>query len=788
MRKSVRLLLSILTAGLLLIAASGCDAAPSDPPSDGSANAADTTAAPADTSAAKTYKITWVLFDDLVIEEHPEGTVPTPPAVETTVITDTLTATFTGWDQEITAVSGDTVYRAKYDRKTHTYPVHFLVDGKEVASAETKYNNRPVFPLTELPEKEGLRFAFWTNSEAIKGETVCEAVFTKMNPEQLEWAYAQSLMGYSETGGDNSGSVLTESSALLYLVLEENTNPQSDRIRDRVLAHLRNLIAGGHEPYFDLEPYWNYTTLSAAIAVCKATPTVWDALTDAERAKLDCIMESFAYILTLGTADGNNYTTGPGRTGNFGKNWNPNYRLANVTPMIFVTDYFGSAEAVNTLLKNFSFDAHTARFKEYGFTRAYNRWMTEAPTLSDGRQAPSNKELMENGGTAYLGIRTDSSADRLNIIPGKEAGTGVGVRVEYKYKTFTLAEPEKIFNALLDNCYNGGKVINSYGSYADGSPKAYILGGGSSPVLGLEGMMLEFKSSDGGNGTDGGDIRSSCSYTGHDFVMVVASLAAMEALDIYDPMDEDNLDIFRRVWVGNADSIYKLEQGYMSYSLGKARESHESASDGYLLWKTWWNEKYGSMKYEDFPEPARKVTTVIDFEDTPAWNSNGIEISNYGETFGITESDIAHSGVRVLLYRTQNTYNRIRFLNLFDEESVGHEYSVSFWYYVENLPKAGDTSYENYFGVRTEQNIKSGKAGFAEQRVPVTETGKWIEYRYTFTYTAEMLADDASALVFRFSHLGQVKAKDATGTGGTYVTVMLDDITVTDLTEQAAKS
>ena len=554
---------------------------------------------------AAIHKITWVLYDDIVTTEAHDGETPAPPdGFDAEVTTDALSAVFTGWDHEPEAAHEDSVYRAKYDRTPRTYPVVFCVDGKEVASYELKYNTTPTPPDGVIPEKEGYHFAFWANADQpVKGATVCNAVFTKFPREQLDWALATELTGYPTKAGtnDNGADIFSKTSALLYLALEEHDNPQESEIRERILAHLRNLIAGGNEPYFDLQPYWNYCTLSAAIAVCRDTPTVWDALTEDEKARLDCIMSSFAYVLTLGTADGNDYSTGPGLVGNYGKNWNPNYRLANVTPMIFVTSYFGSTETVNAMLKSFDYDAQMALFEKYGFTRAYARWSTPAPTLPNGKLAPTPKEIMENGGPAYYGDTLDGSAGRLGISGGKPAGRGVGVRVEYKYKGCTLNDLCGIFNLLLDNCYSGGKVIDSYGKYKDGSPKAYILNGGSSPVLGLDGMMLEFKSGDGGDGVHGSDIRSSCAYTSHDFIMVTAALAALEALDIYDPAAPGNAAMFKKVWVGNTDTVYKIETGYMSYSLGKGYESHESDSNGYLLWKSWWNEHYGALRYEDLP-------------------------------------------------------------------------------------------------------------------------------------------------------------------------------------------
>ena len=85
---------------------------------------------------------------------------------------------------------------------------------------------------------------------------------------------------------------------------------------------------------------------------------------------------------------------------------------------------------MNTLLQDFDFDRTMAEFKDFGFTRAYARWSTEPPQLANGKTAPSPKEFMENGGTAYLILRSDSSAQRLGYVAGQPAGSGKGVGIE----------------------------------------------------------------------------------------------------------------------------------------------------------------------------------------------------------------------------------------------------------------------------------------------------------------------------------------------------------------------
>lgn len=539
------------------------------------------------------YTVYWVTVDGDLTTEVREGDTPVPPEIQTTVITDKMIYTFREWNrtpEPLTAenaVGQGLVFRAKYNKEERMYTVRFLIDGKETATVQAKYGEYVSYP-GELPEREGYQFCSFTNTSAgITGDTVCEAVFTKNNADVLMTAYNTSLLSFDPTPGrhDNYGGVLAESSALLYMLLEIRQSPDGLMTEDfaaRVAESLSYMMSEkGETPFFSLEPYWCYCTLTAAVAVAHETPLVWDKLTAEEQEKYDFLMESFAYILAFGTSDENNYQTGPGLRGNYAKTWNPNYRLAVVTPMLFVSQYFGGADAVNEILANFSYDDTVARFTKYGWDRAVAEWTAELPTLADGTTAPSQKEFMENGGPAYLADRNDADGERLGITAGKAAGSGVGVRVAYTYSGYTLDQVAEIFNTLLRYNYSGGAVVSTYGKYDDGTPKAYILDGSTSPYEGRDGMMLEFCSGDGGG------IRSSCAYTSHDFIMICAALAAMEELDMYD-LRRDGGDLADLVWVGNMDFLYKYTHGYMSFSLGSPYESNESTSVEYTPWKAWW--------------------------------------------------------------------------------------------------------------------------------------------------------------------------------------------------------
>ena len=590
-----RLLPLLILSLALLLAACGADtpAPEADSSSVPVTTAAAETTAPAETETP-VYEVYWFMQDRDEKTYVKLGETPVPPEnITQTIQTSSQILTFTGWDVEPVPLTEEyvknnrLVFRAKYSHKKLNFTVRYVADGKEIYKTEVNYNQKAPCP-TDPPAKEGYSCAIWQDEDvAVTKDVTREAVYTVLDAEQLMWAYKTDRLSFSDAPGsnDNAGSVMAESSAILYMLMEIRRAPEgvwTPKFAERAAASLKYMVSEqGVAPFFSLEPYWSYNTLTAAIAVAKDTPAVWDKLTAAEKEKYDFIMEAFAYVLTFGTADSNNYLTGPGFRGNYSKSWNPNYRLAVITPMLFIGNYFGGAEKVDALLKNFSYDSTIARFKEYGFTRAYEEWTAEPPTKPNGQKAADQKTLMEKGGTAWQRRVKDGT------VTISDAGSGKGVRVAYTYSKFTVDQVASIYNKLLEHTFSGGPVVSRYGKNDNGTYKAYILDGSESPYKGRQGMMLEFA------GSDGSGIRSSFGYCSEDFLMVASALAAMEELGMYTLEKDAGTLLGDKVWVGMMDTIYKGEHGYMSHSLGVQKEYKESASGGYLLWKSWWLSRFG---------------------------------------------------------------------------------------------------------------------------------------------------------------------------------------------------
>ena len=400
-----------------------------------------------------------------------------------------------------------------------------------------------------------------------------------MNQTIYESCLAYAPLEYNAEGG-NENDVHNKSQALLLLAFQAKAHPEDERAAARVKEQLENLVSGGKEPCFSAGPFWNLAFASCAIALAKATPSIWRQLSPETVEKLDLLMACFAISASFATDDENFWQTGPALTGNFYKTWNPNHRMANIEPILFSALYFGSADRVNELLVGFDHAAYMEKFDRFGFSNVRAAWDKQPFRLPDGTLALSSCELMMRGGPAHL----IKEVPHIGWKFGKPLGNGTGVRHPYVYLNHPLSDLSGIAEEMLRNNYSGGPVFSAY--YQNGEKICYILGDLISPVEGQPGMMREFRSADGAG------FRSSASYGYEDFLLVVTLLRGLELLG--SPMPKSG-ELFDLVKTGNTDFCFKLEHGYHGFSLGRG---YDTTADKYPfyqgfrdLWEDYLSEK-----------------------------------------------------------------------------------------------------------------------------------------------------------------------------------------------------
>ena len=119
----------------------------------------------------KTYTVTWVNWNNEVLQTEPDvayntmpkaytGEAPTKPSDED------HDYKFTGWDKPLQKVTGNQVYKAQYEASFNvTYDLNGGAWTTETEDTFRKFKNDQVNVIEAVPTKEGYTFADWTSEE-----------------------------------------------------------------------------------------------------------------------------------------------------------------------------------------------------------------------------------------------------------------------------------------------------------------------------------------------------------------------------------------------------------------------------------------------------------------------------------------------------------------------------------------------------------------------------------------------------------------------------------------------
>ena len=153
------------------------------------------------------YIVTFKNWDGSVIStktDYHYGDAVTAPDTPTREADSTYQYTFTGWDKEITAVTGNVTYTAQYESAYRQYSVKFLDHDGTVLSEKTDYKYGdsvvvPVSPTRDATVEITYSFAGW--SPDIQATVMGDAVYTA--------TYAENATEHTVTFKDHDDTVIS---------------------------------------------------------------------------------------------------------------------------------------------------------------------------------------------------------------------------------------------------------------------------------------------------------------------------------------------------------------------------------------------------------------------------------------------------------------------------------------------------------------------------------------------------------------------------------------------------
>ena len=343
-------------------------------------------------------------------------------------------------------------------------------------------------------------------------------------------------------GIDHDFSAMNSATALYYMVLavnlDEDVTVDGKSVAEVAAQRISDLVSGGKEPWASVGTAWGHGVVASTMTLAKNTEKIWSQLTEAEKAKVDLLMECLAIAANWGYNTQNDYKTGFAMDFNFDKTANPNIHNAYFTCYLSAAMYFDAdgnhdGNELDAKFQAFNYDSYITRLTDAGFTNILYAW----------EQIGSN---MTTDGELYV--------DDVYV------GSGVGVDVSFTYfdkwsgNTYDSTKLTEMFIDRVKHTYSWA-VISSYNSPADDS-YAYILSGESSPWEGQMGMMREFAS-----GT-----RSEALYCYLGAANIAPLYANMKLLGYWDYSNSEMLKMDNRIYVGTQDLFFKLQEGYWGYT------------------------------------------------------------------------------------------------------------------------------------------------------------------------------------------------------------------------------
>lgn len=294
---------------------------------------------------------------------------------------------------------------------------------------------------------------------------------------------------------------------------------------------------------------WSHNSAAQILLLAKRTPAIWDALSPEERRRSDLLMHALAVAGHFTLDDDNNFGVLLDGVAPSYKGWNPNIVEGYVDVMIATSLYFG-ADELNAFFRSFDFDAFVSDLRDANFLNIARCW-THTPAI---------RELLMAGGTFHV-----PGGDPNGITFGGTTGRGVGVRNDFTYFGYTLAQPWELYRTQADRQFC--KIVRTVVTIC-GDNRTRLLQRASqatlSPYEGQMGMCAEYEA------TDWDGVRSSSAYAYEGSMLQLSVAATLRALGEWHD-DASGASITQRMGVGIGDLMFKAREGYRGWSLGQER-------------------------------------------------------------------------------------------------------------------------------------------------------------------------------------------------------------------------
>jgi len=324
--------------------------------------------------------------------------------------------------------------------------------------------------------------------------------------------------------------------------------------------------------------------LVMCVAVAARIPAIWNALTAAEKNRLDLVMKGLMATCCWQNSDNNVYVkAGIGTNerridgGQYGRGRVLNFTHPSVIVPVIVSAYMGGdtpGANATQFLETFDRAQFANQLQAAGI---FDMWTVySAVRATDGRSGPTFAQFEAAlRGYAYRGQRLNRAADIRSLVLAEitrhwsrtfKPGLTVGSSVASQGCQWRQADGWGIF----ENVNAAGTPRTGNGRGAPVGRMLDMTKWAQHKFQGQVGMAPALDGTDGGDGLGGNQPRSSMVYAHDECRGILMSIATLVSLGMLDRTDADLKAGFERMGRGVWDLQFKNEHGYRSFAKGGA--------------------------------------------------------------------------------------------------------------------------------------------------------------------------------------------------------------------------
>ena len=238
------------------------------------------------------YTITWIVDGVTTTEQYEYGATPSFKGSTAKAADEQYTYTFTGWDSNLSTVTGNQTYTATYRKTPNTYSVVLNTNGGQITSGNVSIYTYGTGATLPIPSKVGYTFDGWYANADFNGAAITAIGATETGNKAFyaKWTAIPYDVALQSGGNSTGGAFETDlASATIGQTVTVTVEPKLGYYTMKVYCNSTELTADADGKYRFTMPAEDVTVSAAFDFDFEAMANELQKLNDADSALQDAI-------------------------------------------------------------------------------------------------------------------------------------------------------------------------------------------------------------------------------------------------------------------------------------------------------------------------------------------------------------------------------------------------------------------------------------------------------------------------------------------------------------------